>query len=123
MSERNPAATPQPEPSKGTVRILDLVTRDLKDRAETGRRKYGTYLEASNGRDALMDAYQEALDLCMYLRQEIEERVGRHAKELRDAEQSGYDAGLVHGEEFAKAEMTRRCQERASDSGQGGGDE
>lgn len=29
---------------------------------------------AHNGRDALVDAYQEALDLTMYLRQAIEER-------------------------------------------------
>jgi hypothetical protein len=28
----------------------------------------------NNGRDSLMDAYQEALDLVMYLRQAIEER-------------------------------------------------
>jgi hypothetical protein len=41
-----------------------------------GRRKYGTALEANNGRDALMDAYQEALDLAMYLRQAIAERDG-----------------------------------------------
>jgi len=54
--------------------VLDLVVRDLVDRAEAGNKKYGTYLETGNGRDALIDAYQEALDLCMYLRQAIEER-------------------------------------------------
>lgn len=36
--------------------------------------KYGTPLQANNGRNPLIDAYQEALDLCVYLRQEIEER-------------------------------------------------
>jgi len=36
--------------------------------------KYHTYLLTHNGRDALIDAYQEALDLAMYLRQAIEER-------------------------------------------------
>lgn len=36
-------------------------------------RKYGTYLQAFNGRNSLRDAYDEALDLCMYLRQKIEE--------------------------------------------------
>ena len=30
-----------------------------------------------NGRDALVDAFQEALDLCVYLRQAIYERDGR----------------------------------------------
>jgi hypothetical protein len=36
--------------------------------------KYGKTLQTFNGRDALTDAYQESLDLCMYLRQMIEER-------------------------------------------------
>jgi hypothetical protein len=31
-------------------------------------------LQPHNGRDCLMDAYQEALDLAMYLRQAIFER-------------------------------------------------
>jgi len=70
----NDASTPQPLPQKGRVIVLGLVIQDLVDRANFGREKYGTYLETNNGRDALMDAYQEALDLCMYLRQAIEER-------------------------------------------------
>ena len=68
------AALPEPKPKKGSIHILDLVQQDLVDRAEAGKKKYGTYLEANNGRNALMDAYQEALDLCMYLRQAIEEQ-------------------------------------------------
>jgi hypothetical protein len=36
--------------------------------------RYGTLLQAGNGRDALVDAYQECLDLACYLRQAIEER-------------------------------------------------
>lgn len=69
------ATADQPEPeSGGGTKILDLVLSDLQERAEMGKKKYGTYLEAHNGRDALIDAYQEALDLVMYLRQEIEER-------------------------------------------------
>jgi hypothetical protein len=69
----SPTATPQPPPSPGKSRIVDLVMADLAQRAETGRIKYGTYLYSHNGRNALIDAYQEALDLCMYLRQAIEE--------------------------------------------------
>jgi hypothetical protein len=70
------AAQREPEPRPGRVRVLDLVLADLEERAEAGKVRYGTYLETENGRDALIDAYQEALDLCMYLRQEIEERKG-----------------------------------------------
>lgn len=68
------AATPQPQPAGDGQPILDLVVADLRARSLFGARKYGTPLRANNGRDALMDAYQEALDLCMYLRQAIEER-------------------------------------------------
>lgn len=42
---------------------------DLRERALAGEKKYGTPLRAHNGRDALVDAYQEALDLVMYLSQ------------------------------------------------------
>lgn len=54
--------------------IHDLVAADLAARRELGRRRYGSLLQAGNGRDALLDAYQEALDLACYLRQAIEER-------------------------------------------------
>ena len=36
-----------------------------------GIRKYGTPLQPDNGRDSLQDAYEEALDLCVYLKNEI----------------------------------------------------
>jgi len=63
---------PMPIPNDSTP-IVDLVKADLDTRSAVGVRKYGTKLQAQNGRNALMDAYQEALDLCMYLRQAIEE--------------------------------------------------
>ena len=68
------ATKQEPMPVKGKTNILNAVMKDLIDRSEVGKKKYGTVLESNNGRDALMDAYQEALDLCMYLRQVIEER-------------------------------------------------
>lgn len=54
--------------------ILPLVVEDLTDRVKKGTREYGEPLRANNGRDALWDAYEEALDLAMFLRQVIEER-------------------------------------------------
>lgn len=54
-------------------KIGDLVLNDIRERIEEGKLKYGVYLNANNGRDALWDAYEEAIDLCMYLRQRIEE--------------------------------------------------
>lgn len=64
-------APPVPNDSRP---IWELVIEDMRQRDEAGRAKYGTPLQANNGRDALIDAYQEALDLCVYLRQAIEER-------------------------------------------------
>lgn len=49
------------------------VVADIEARKEIGLQRYGTLLQAFNGRDALLDAYQEALDLCQYLRQVNEE--------------------------------------------------
>jgi hypothetical protein len=67
--------TPEPPPIRTSGRtIWDLVIEDMKARDASGREKYGTPLQAHNGRDALVDAYQEALDLAVYLRQAIEER-------------------------------------------------
>jgi len=67
---------PPPTPNQNTP-IWDLVIQDMRDRDLVGRARYGTPLQAHNGRDALTDAYQEALDLCVYLRQAICERDGK----------------------------------------------
>lgn len=72
---------PPPRPNSGPC-IQDLVIADINTRKQVGFERYGTLLQPFNGRDALMDAYQEALDLCQYLRQAIEER--DHARTLRD---------------------------------------
>lgn len=68
------ASKNEPVPHAGTTPIGVLVLRDMQARIDMGYEKYGTLLEANNGRDSLMDAYQEVLDLAMYLRQAIEER-------------------------------------------------
>lgn len=67
---------PPPRPADGPD-VWDLVQRDMVSRAVSGMLKYGTPLKPNNGRDALVDAYQEALDLAVYLRQAIYERDGR----------------------------------------------
>jgi hypothetical protein len=54
--------------------IVELVKQDLDGRRALGLTKYGRPLTAGNGRHALQDAYEEALDLVQYLRQEITER-------------------------------------------------
>lgn len=64
-----PLPTPNDNP-----RVHDLVIEDIRARKELGIRRYGVALQAHNGRDALLDLYQELLDATTYLRQLLEER-------------------------------------------------
>ena len=71
------ASSDQPLPIKSdSPCIQDLVVKDIQERKAVGIERYGTTLQAHNGRDALLDAYQEALDLCCYLRQALYEQHG-----------------------------------------------
>jgi hypothetical protein len=77
MTEQPKPTTKYPE-----MPITLMVIQDLTKRAEKGLDTYGTLLTADNGRDHLLDAYHEALDLCLYLRAEIERR---EVEALKDA--------------------------------------
>jgi len=70
-----PAATyePRPKPNNGPS-MHDLVIKDMEDRKQFGLDKYNTTLQAFNGRNAAMDAFQEALDLVVYFKQMLEEK-------------------------------------------------
>lgn len=64
-----PLPVPNEQPS-----VTSMVLADLTERERLGIGRYGTTLQPHNGRDALVDAYQEALDLSLYLRQAIAEQ-------------------------------------------------
>ncbi len=104
--------TKQPAPKKGKIKVLDHVLADLTQRAETGKEKYGTYLETDNGRDALQDAYEEMMDAAMYLKQALlekkknEERVVRLLNAILEVTSDGrqkYDE-YIEGREPAAGE-------------------
>jgi len=78
--EKSPALFAQPDPRSDKPDVWPLVIKDMADRDQLGKAKYGIPLRSHNGRDPLVDAYQEVLDLSVYLRQEIEER-----RDLREA--------------------------------------
>jgi hypothetical protein len=68
----------QPDPTPNNLpAVWDLVVADMRERDATGEARYGVRLQPRNGRDALVDAYQELLDACVYMRQAIYERDGR----------------------------------------------
>ena len=67
---------PAPVANDGPT-VWPLVVADMQARDAVGRERYGVPLQPNNGRDALRDAYEEALDLCAYLRQALLERDGK----------------------------------------------
>jgi hypothetical protein len=65
---------PEPAPTPGEGDVWAEVIKDMEARRLMGIQKYGTPLQTNNGRNALVDAYQEALDLAVYLRQALMEQ-------------------------------------------------
>lgn len=59
---------PPPKPNDRPA-VWNVVMQDMRERDQVGRQRYGTPLQPHNGRDALADAFSEALDLSVYLRQ------------------------------------------------------
>lgn len=53
-----------------------LLINDIEARKAIGIRRYGQTLKAFDGRDNLLDAYHEAIDLVVYLRKDIYEQRG-----------------------------------------------
>lgn len=64
---------PAPKANDG-MPVWEVVVQDMAERDRVGRERYGTPLQTNNGRNPLVDAYQEALDLVVYLRQAILEK-------------------------------------------------
>ena len=57
------------------LRVLGLenIAEDTEARIRLGEKKYGTRLKAHNGRDAMLDLYQEVLDGLNYSEQLVVE--------------------------------------------------
>ena len=49
--------------------IQSRVIADIEARRLVGIKRYGTALQPWNGRDALVDLYEELLDACCYIKQ------------------------------------------------------
>lgn len=63
-----------PSPTNGHGDMWREVIADMEARRRLGIERYGKPVQTGNGRDALLDAYHEALDLVVYLRQALDER-------------------------------------------------
>ena len=67
-----PAPTPNKYPAAWDLVMKDMIARDF-----FGRQKYKTPLQPHNGRDSLVDLYEELLDASVYIRSFIYERDGK----------------------------------------------
>lgn len=76
IERRHAEIQPDPSPNQHPA-VWPLVMVDMAGRDKLGRERYGTPLQPHNGRDALRDAYEEALDLAVYLRTAMYERDGK----------------------------------------------
>lgn len=68
-------ATVEQPPSipNNSTPIYEKVIEDIRARVAVGVERYGTPLQANNGRDPRVDLYQELLDATMYVRQMLDE--------------------------------------------------
>lgn len=57
--------------------VWQEVIRDMQERELVGLRKYGRYLTPESKEMGLREAYEEALDLCVYLRKALIEMEGK----------------------------------------------
>lgn len=70
---------PTYEQVSGASGVKALLIADMGNRHRLGTERYGVPLQPNNGRDALRDWYEEALDACAYGRQAVEEGMGEAA--------------------------------------------
>lgn len=89
-----PAPIPNDHPP-----VVDRLIELLRERKALGQARYGVALQPFNGRDALRDALEEAIDLAVYLMQAIEERDSVAAQEerwLRDRQRAAAASVRMH---------------------------
>lgn len=77
-NERDPDTDQQLPIPNDLKSCQDMVIEDIEGRKALGLNKYGTLLQPFNGRSFLQDAYEEVLDLAVYLRGALEEERQRN---------------------------------------------
>lgn len=82
--------------------VLPHVMADMAARIAKGADEYGEPLTTFNGRDALVDSYEEAMDLAVYLKQAIMER------DARGAEAAKWPAGMNSTTGYAQPYVVTR---------------
>lgn len=110
QSERdNPACWPQVIVEAG--HLPELIP-DMLERDRIGRERYGVPLRVWNGRDALADAYQEALDLVVYLEQCRQRMYAVAPMGLDSCAQISVELRALRNEVLGILQVMRRLQGR-----------
>lgn len=93
---------PLPVHVPGGEPIHDVAMRAIQYRRAHGEKKYGTVLQARNGRDALIDCAEELLDGLLYITQAIIERDGKLP----------WDPPLTFHNAFHGGDLTEYCYDQ-----------
>lgn len=64
----------QPKPSAGGQSVTEAVIQDFQTRRKYGIKKYGQELLTVDGRDTLIEIYQELMDAVVYTKKALMER-------------------------------------------------
>ena len=101
----------QPLPTGNDRPVMhEVVIEELRKRLEVGIRRYGQPLQPFNGRDAAQDAFEEVLDLSVYLAQVRYEMAEMRAV-LNDAASSiAKIAALGYINEASVSDLLARCK-------------
>lgn len=95
----------QPLPTRNnSVDIQSLVIGDVMRRRQLGIERYGTPVQAHNGRNALLDLYEELIDAAVYCKQLLVEQGN---PSVSSSDLSGLSSGQEHaanhnGSNFSK---------------------
>lgn len=88
---------------------------DMRARDHVGRQRYGVPLQTHNGRDALVDLYQELLDSVVYIKQVILERDRAQAAVRPVAEDEPARLSNIRAVSDDKLDLTARMRRMAQE--------
>ena len=98
---------PQPGPDSSSGDVWLEVINDMFKRREYGISEYGTPLQRGNGRDGLVDLYQELLDATVYIRSLIGEEARTVYVTQREYDMIGHAIGSIEsGQPIVEGHLT-----------------
>lgn len=81
-----------------TRQVWPMVVQDMLARNEEGAKKYNRYLQTDCPDDMLQHAYEEALDLCVYLKTQIEKQNNTRREALQKEKEEWILKNIKNGQ-------------------------